>query len=167
MVEEQRGNVGNESKNPYYEGKKYKEPTYCTRCGLVYHEGRWTDGDLTEDKKRKANKELCPACRRERERVPEGLIYLNGSYLQDHGEEILNIARNRAETAAQTRPLQRIMWVNHEDGDEIEIATTSEHLARRIGKAVRDAHDGELQIKSAQNDRLVRVYWERDFQKSG
>ena len=158
MVEEQRGNVGHESKNPYSVDKKFSEPTYCPNCELVYHEGRWVDDSLPKDDN--ANEELCPACRRERDRVPEGLIYLQGSYLEDHKDEILNIAKNNEEKARTTRPLQRIMWVD-EDGDSVEIATTSEHLARRIGKAINSAHKGELDIKSAKEDRLVRLYWER------
>ncbi|MFP4588728.1 MAG: BCAM0308 family protein [Candidatus Bipolaricaulota bacterium] len=160
MVEEQRGNVGHESKNPYNEGRKYPQPTYCSRCGLIYSAGRWVHGELED--KQDANQELCPACRREKDKVPEGLVYLSGNYLEKHSEEILNIAKNREETAQSTRPLQRIMWVDRDDGS-VEIATTSEHLARRIGKAVNRAHKGQLDIKSAPNDRLVRVYWQRDF----
>lgn len=159
MVEEQRGNVGHESKNPYYEGKKYEEPTYCPNCGLVYSEGRWVNERPVD--KNEGHEELCPACRRERDRQPEGFVYLSGSYLRQHQEEILNIAKNREKTAQSTRPLQRLMWVSLQD-DRVEIATTSEHLARRIGKAVKSAHDGKLQIKSAHNDRLVRVYWSRE-----
>ena len=159
MVQEQRGNVGHESKNPYYEGKKYKEPTYCPSCGLIYEKGRWKEGSLNEGNG--VNEEICPACRRQREKTPEGIIHLSGRYLNEHKREIINIAKNRESRAQETRPLQRIMWMR-KDGDSIEIATTSEHLARRIGKAVKDAHDGELDINSGKNQRLTRVYWERD-----
>ena len=159
MVEEQRGNVGHESKNPYSIDGKLSEPTICPECELIYHEGRWTNGSLPNANK--ANQKLCPACRRERDGVPEGLIYLSGEYLEEHKKEILNIAKNNEEKARTTRPLQRIMWIDN-DKENIEIATTSEHLARRIGKAVNRAHSGELDIKSAKEDRLVRVYWNRN-----
>jgi hypothetical protein len=33
--------IGWESKNPYFEGQKYLEPTDCTRFGLIYRTGRW------------------------------------------------------------------------------------------------------------------------------
>lgn len=159
MAEERRGEVGHESKNPYYEGKKYKEPTFCPSCGLVYHEGRWVEESVSKDKG--ANESLCPACRRERDRNPEGLIYLSGDYFEGHKKEILQLAKNTEDRAKENRPLQRIMW-SEEDGDRLKLATTNEHLARRIGKAIASAHDGELEINSAQNERLVRVYWKRE-----
>lgn len=159
MGEERRGDVGHESKNPYYEGKKYKEPTFCPSCGLVYHEGRWVDKSKPEDKN--AKEALCPACRRRRDKNPEGLVYLSGGYFDEHKEEILHIAKNSAERAKETRPLQQIMWAE-EDSETLELATTNEHLARRIGKAIARAHDGELEIKSGESERRVRVYWVRE-----
>lgn len=159
MAEERRGQVGHESKNPYYEGKKYREPTYCPSCGLVYHEGRWLEESIPEGKE--ANESLCPACRRERDRNPEGLVYLSGDYFQEHKEEILQLAKNTEERARSNRPLQRIMW-SEKDSEHLKLATTNEHLARRIGKAIASAHNGNLDINSGHNERLVRVYWKRE-----
>lgn len=158
MDEARRGDVGHESKNPYYEGRKYKEPTLCTKCGLVYKEGRWVRDEIPNDK---AHEAVCPACRRKRDKNPEGLVYLSGKYFKKHKDEIIGIAKNNEEQAKRHRPLQQIMWANYES-DTLEIATTNEHLARRIGKAIQRAHDGELEIKSGQNERLVRVYWARE-----
>lgn len=159
MGEERRGKVGHESKNPYYEGKKYKEPTFCSSCGLVYEQGRWVD--KSRSNKSNAHEALCPACRRKRDRNPEGLVYLSGNYFDDHREEIIHLAKNSEERAKEERPLQQIMWVD-EDSENLELATTNEHLARRIGKAVARAHDGDLDIKSGDQERLVRVYWSRE-----
>jgi NMD protein affecting ribosome stability and mRNA decay len=158
MKGERRGDVGHESKSPYWERRKYPEPTVCTRCGLVYQDGRWAEGMAIKG----ANKELCPACRRITDRYPGGVVYLSGSYLKDKEkeEEILNIARNQEEQARRQRPLQRIMWIN-KNKDGIEIATTNEHLARRIGKSINAAHAGALEIKQLEGERFVRVYWQR------
>ena len=159
MGEERRGDVGHESKNPYYEGKKYKEPTYCPNCDLVYREGRWIDDSISS--KEDPHEALCPACRRKRDRNPEGLVYLSGNYFEEHKKEILQLVKNDEEKAKQTRPLQQLMWVD-EESNSMELATTNEHLARRIGKSIARAHDGDLDIKSGQNERLVRVYWKRE-----
>jgi len=92
--------------------------------------------------------------------LPAGLLYLSGSYWERHQEEILNIARNQSASAAAQRPLQRIMWIEKAE-DKTEIATTSSHLAQRIGKAIEDACKGTLAIKHADDSQLVRLYWER------
>lgn len=160
MVEgEKRGRLGGKTPNPYYEARKYPEPTVCSGCGLIYKAGRWqppqdTPSDLP------ANQSACPACRREADRMPAGLLYLSGSYLDAHREEILNIARNQSRAAAAQRPLQRIMWIS-ESTETTEIATTNSHLALRIGHAIADACKGELITKHADEAQLVRVYWTR------
>ncbi len=157
-MEERRGNVGHESKNPYNERRKYPEPTVCPECGLLYSAGKWTS---TDDLPAKANSELCPACRRTKDRYPGGIVHLDGDYLREKEDEILNIVKNQEEEAKSQRPLQRIMWVEKDD-EGIEIAVTNEHLARGIGKAVSDAQGGELSIKQSEGDKFVRVYWARD-----
>ena len=157
---EKRGRIGGKSPNPYHEEKKYPEPTDCPRCHLVYRNGRWQlkKEDSAESEKSPSNH--CTACKREIERLPAGLLYLSGAYLEKHREEILNIVSNQATSAAAQRPLQRIMWIEKRE-DSTEIATTSSHLAQRIGKAIEDACKGTLTIKHADDAQLVRLYWER------
>ncbi len=156
---EKRGSVGKESSNPYFESQKYTEPTLCARCGLVYRHGRWQADSAPSPGSSQTNN--CPACRREIERYPAGLVYLRGDYLAKHHQEIMNIARNQASSAAAARPLQRIMWIE-EGKDGVEIATTNGHLALRIGRAIESACKGELISKHAAGDQLVRVYWSRE-----
>lgn len=156
---EKRGRLGGRSTNPYQEDKKYAEPTMCPRCGLQYHQGRWQS--LHTEPEGKAQSSHCPACRRELDRYPDGVVRLRGAYLARHRDEILSIARNQASAAAEKRPLQRIMWIEAQDG-ETEIATTNGHLAVRIGRAIEQACKGTLDVKHGQGAHLVRVYWERN-----
>ncbi len=155
---EKRGRLGGKSANPYHEEKKYPEPTQCPRCHLVYRGGRWRQAEDPSDQAEHTSH--CPACRREIDRLPAGLLYLSGSYLDQHRQEILNIATNQSQSAAAQRPLQRIMWIDEVEGTT-EIATTNSHLAMRIGKAIADACKGDLTIKHAHDAQLVRVYWQR------
>jgi len=157
---EKRGRIGGRSSNPYHEDRKFPEPTVCPRCSLVYRNGRWQNGGSPEPEKL-VHSSHCPACRRELDRLPAGLLFLSGEYLDRHRDEIFNIARNQAASAASHRPLQRIMWIE-EDKDTTEIATTNSHLALRIGKAIESACKGSLSIKHADDTQLVRVYWQRD-----
>lgn len=157
---EKRGRIGGRSSNPYHEDRKYPEPTVCPRCSLVYRNGRWQDGGPSEPAKA-VHSSHCPACRREIDRLPAGLLFLSGEYLDSHRDEIFRIARNQASSAASHRPLQRIMWIE-ENKNTTEIATTNSHLALRIGKAIESACKGLLSIKHADDTQLVRVYWQRD-----
>lgn len=159
-----RGQLGEDTKSPYYEKRKYPEPTICPNCKLIYHKGHWTanTGETPNIASQKSiNKELCPACRRIADRLPGGVIHLSGGYLTENGGEVLNIVRNQEKQAKAQRPLQRIMWTK-KDRETIEIATTNFHLARRIGQAIHNAHGGQLDIKYSQGDRFVRVYWSRE-----
>jgi hypothetical protein len=157
---EKRGRIGGGSTNPYHEGRKYPEPTVCPRCHLVYRNGSWRKEDVQPNGPRPSESH-CPACRREIDLLPGGLLYLSGEYLGQHKEEILSIAHNQASSASAQRPLQRIMWIDERNGNT-EIATTNGHLALRIGKAIESACKGALDIKHAHGDQLVRVYWKRE-----
>jgi hypothetical protein len=156
---EKRGAVGGAGKDAYSELGKYPEPTVCPRCGLVYRAGRWQSAK--DHPMGRAKESQCPACRRAVDRMPAGLLELSGGYLTGHREEVLNIAKNQAASVGLTRPLQRILWTEEKDG-RVEIATTSPHLALRIGKAIRSACKGELVVKQAERDSLVRAYWNRE-----
>jgi len=155
---QKRGQVGWESDNPYYEGKKHPEPTVCERCGLLYRDGHW---QWAKEVPPGAARAICPACRREIDRYPGGYVFLQGGYWQNHWDEILNLVKNQEEEARRSRPLQRILWIEPKDG-EVEIATTTPHLARRLGKAIQSAHKGELTIHQATGEPLVRLVWRRD-----
>ncbi|HDI11355.1 MAG TPA: ATPase [Candidatus Acetothermia bacterium] len=159
-MRERRGQVGHETDNPYYEGRKYPEPTVCERCGLLYRDGHWQRVPKDEVPEG-AHKALCPACRRELDRYPGGLLYLQGSYLGAKWGEIRNLLRNQEEEAQRTRPLHRILWIK--EGEEgVEVATTTPNLAMRLGKAIHSAHKGELEIKPLEDEFRVRLFWRRD-----
>ena len=158
MPGERRGGVGQESDNPYYEGRKHPEPTVCERCGLVYRGGHWQRADELPPE---AARTICPACRREIDRYPGGYLLLQGGYWQGRWNEILNLVRNQEKEAGRTRPLHRILWIEPKGG-EVEIATTTPNLARRLGKAIQSAHKGELTIHQAEGEPLVRLVWRRD-----
>ena len=156
---EKRGRIGGKTPNPYHEDKKYSEPTNCPRCHLVYQNGRWQSQEDASESENSASSH-CPACKREIDRMPAGLLYLTGPFLEEHRNEILNIIANQSKAATAQRPLQRIMWMEETDGTT-EIATTSSHLAQRLGKAIDDACKGTLTVKRADDAQLVRLYWER------
>jgi hypothetical protein len=144
--------------DPYYEGKKYAEPTVCGDCRLVYENGRWIEKDQMPEN---PNIQLCPACRRIKDRCPGGCLYLSGKHFKMCRQNILNLLKNIAEQALGKDPTKRIMWQRSTETG-LEIATTDGHLARRLGEAIHRSQKGTLDLKYGDEDRLVRVYWCRE-----
>ncbi len=70
-------------------------------------------------------------------------------------------SRKRSSSRNPNGRLERIMSTKVDD-DRIEVSTTYEHLARRIGEAVNSAYKGEITLQYAEGEKLVRVHWRRD-----
>jgi hypothetical protein len=136
--------------------RKPRGPACCPGCGAVYRGGRWR----WEAVPAAPRAEICPACRRARQRSPMASVTLSGEFLAAHRDETL--ARVRACERAQNRnhPLQRILAVTPA-GKALRITTTDVHLARRIGDALRAAYKGELAYRYNEKDDLLRVSWSR------
>lgn len=144
--------------DPYFVKEKYQDPSVCVKCNLVFHDGlfEWL-GTVPAD----AQKMVCPACRRIDDDYEGGHVVLQGAFLSDHKNDVENIIRNTEHTEKRYRPLERIMGVI-DKGDRIEVKTTYEHLARRIGDAVHKAYKGKLKLQYLEAEKFVRVYWKRD-----
>lgn len=166
------------------------EPQVCEVCGDIYRNRRWTTPAAAtrvkhkpttidfatrewveiEEKgeKRKRHRPeapkmvVCPACQRQRDGVPSGFVHIEGEFLKEHNDEIRHLLENEAERAAEVNPLARIMrWETDEKGRPT-IATTTEHLAQRLGKALEKAYKGEAIYDFSHGNKLAHVYWHRD-----
>ncbi len=141
----------------YREDKKWPEPTVCTVCNSVYIEGRWT----WYEPPFKANQVVCPACQRIADNYPAGQLELKGSFFAKHREEMLNLIRNEEKLEKNEHPLERIMDIT-EDQDQTLITTTGIHIARRIGKALSRAYQGELSFTYGDGEKTIRMLWSRE-----
>lgn len=135
-----------------------KEPTRCPDCGAVYRKGRWTWEAQDEEG---ANEALCSACRRIADSYPAGELMLEGGFVRQHKEEIMNLVRNIEAAESRDHPMNRIMQISEAAGG-ITITTTDTHLPRRIGKAMRDAWEGELDIHFDAGGCFTRIVWQRE-----
>jgi len=147
-----------ECHDPYHAAGKYGEATRCATCGALYRDGRW-QWPSQADASLEASA-TCPACRRIEDRLPAGHLTLTGPYVGAHRDELLHIVRKVEQQESGEHPLNRIMSIDAKD-HEIEIATTDIHLPRRIGEALKRAHDGELSITFAEDAYEIRVGWQR------
>lgn len=140
----------------YERRKKLPDPTRCPSCSALYIKGRWT----WEIADQPANEELCPACLRIKEGVPAGILTLSGKFFEEHREEVENLINNQEKLEKERHPLERLMAIKQEDGS-LRVETTGIHLARRIGDALHDAYQGDLDLEYLDGQRKVRVNWSR------
>lgn len=142
--------------DPYLEREKLSEPSVCSDCGAVYHEGRWQWIAPPAN----ALQARCAACRRIHEKMPAGYVSIEGQFARDHREELLSLARHLETREKTEHPLQRIMSIEDQD-DKLMITTTDIHLARGIGEALQHAYKGELDFHYNKAEYLLRVSWKR------
>ena len=159
-----RKNVDREN-DPYIPRKSASAVGACPNCHAIRSNKRWHLDEkeyaaLTR-KPGTAVPERCPACRKIADGFPSGVVLLRGGYVREHREEILKLARNEEKRAMGFNPLERIMSVR-EEGDKLEIATTDEKLAQRIGREVRKACRGTVEYKWSEDSKLLRVNWARE-----
>lgn len=136
---------------------KLPDPTACPECGAIFRNGRWAWGAAPTD----AQRTVCPACQRIRDDYPGGHLTLRGSFVRDHRDELLGLARNVEEREKGQHPLKRIMAVQ-DVGADLLITTTDPNLARNIGDALFHAYEGDLDYRYAEDSNVLRVGWARD-----
>lgn len=141
--------------DPYINTKKLPDPTICPDCGAVFTNGRWS----WKQYKNVSNQHLCPACQRTQEVNPAGVIELEGEFFEVHKKDIMCLIRNVEEQEVQEHPLERIMQIHEENGKTI-ITTTGIHLPGMIGKSIKHAHEGKLDI-NYNSETITRVQWVR------
>jgi NMD protein affecting ribosome stability and mRNA decay len=151
-------NIKEKGHDPYDLKKKYPEGTYCPECMARYHGGRWI---WAEKKAITGNAQLCPACRRKRDNFPAGEVYLTGTYLTAHKREIVNLIQNIVNEEKERTPLKRLIDLK-EEGDDLCVSLTDDHMARHIGDAIYKAYHGNLELKYSDEAKFVRLYWCRD-----
>lgn len=141
------------------------EPAVCKICGDVYVNRRWSQPGA-ENKQhphfRPAAEVVCPACQRQADDVPSGYVYVSGAFLLAHRAEIERLLHNEAARAAEDNPLARIMATTQEAADQLTFTTTTEHLAQRLGRALEKAFHGEVRYDFSHENKLARVYWQRN-----
>ena len=149
--------------DPYINQHSPEGTTVCKRCGAVYAAGRWRLNDQVPDKIAFADRPAqttCPACQKVRDRIPGGILKLTGGFVRSHQEEIMNLIRNETNRARTVNPLEMIMALGPIT-DGIEITTTNEKLAQRIGRALHKAYKGRVEYKWSRDTKLARVNWHR------
>jgi hypothetical protein len=153
-----RKNVDRET-DPYIPRKAASAVGACPKCHAIRRNKRWHMDEkeyAALTRKGAVTLERCPACRKIADGFPSGVILMRGGYVRDHREQIMKLARNEEKRAMGINPLERIISVE-EEGGRLEITTTDEKLAQRIGRELRKACRGTLEYKWSEDSKLLRV----------
>jgi NMD protein affecting ribosome stability and mRNA decay len=137
---------------------KLADPTACSQCGAVYHQGRWTWRSVPFE----AARVTCPACRRTTDRYPAGILSLGGAFVSAHRHEIESCLLHVVERDRAEHPLKRIIAIEPDDEGGLRVTTTDGKLARALGTALRRAYRGTLEQSRTDDQGPVRVQWCRD-----
>jgi NMD protein affecting ribosome stability and mRNA decay len=149
--------------DPYLLSEVIKGTAVCKKCHAVFISKRWTLDEKLYSKTidhKDTTRVVCAACRKVKDQFPGGIVKLKGTFLAGHKNEILNLIKNEEQRARGYNPLERIMSIN-DIKCGIEITTTNEKLAQRIGKSLQKAYQGKVHYKWSDDTKLLRAEWER------
>ncbi len=140
-----------------------RDNTVCRGCGAVYHNKRWSLVAMKSplQKTKTITGVLCPACQKIRDGFARGFVTLEGAFVTAHSEEIKNLILNKEKRAIYHNPLDRIIKIKTIKG-RMEVTTTTEKFAQRLGAIIKKAYKGELEYKWSSGVKLARVRWQRD-----
>lgn len=154
---------GQPVQDTYFNQSSPKDRSYCKQCHAIFHHKRWYF-DSSEIKKLMKNSGqgvICPACQKITDNFASGVVTLEGGFVRDHREEIVNLIRNEEKRASGLNPLEKIIAIRpHSEG--MEITTTHEKLAQRIGKKLHRAFSGEVDYQWTPQNKMARVHWRRE-----
>lgn len=135
----------------------------CRKCGAVQDHGKWyapgtftakiDEGQITEG--------ICPGDERIDKQEISGVVRLEGSFIDVHLQDMLNLINNVAKDKVERNIAARISKLESQAG-RIDIETTDAHLAEAIGRDIEKAFDGDLQIKWKEGTSQVRIEWKRE-----
>jgi NMD protein affecting ribosome stability and mRNA decay len=104
---------------------------------------------------------VCPACLMIAAGRFAGEVRISGTFAIGHRAEIERLIRNEARRAAEDNPLARIVRL---DGvpEGLLVRTTTEHLAKRVGQALRKAFHGRVHYRFSHENKFAHVMWSRE-----
>ncbi len=152
---------------PHHEGPQpdgAAGPAVCVRCHAIRHHKHWhLDEKAAKALIAKGDVEqlVCPGCVKVEREEYDGMVVLKGAFVQAHQDELVGLIRNTEAHIREHNPIARVAMVKMAD-DRLEVLTISPFLAECIGKDVRKAYDGMLEIQHPERKEFIRVTWIRD-----
>jgi len=130
----------------------------CPQCNYLYDGKKWfRDDELLKkiNRHNEAQKMLCTACKRIRDKIVCGIVYLQADFLKQKEEEVKKIIRKEEEVEQSKNHLSRILRI-YWDNNKLVVETINQQLAVHIGKKMKKMYGGHLQITGGQSGHYSR-----------
>lgn len=136
----------------------------CRQCGAVYLKRRWVSGgdSRAATMGALATPTVCRACDMGAKGLVGGYLTLGGRFFLAHRPEVERLLRNEERREVEDNPLGRVLKWDRRDPDVLTLSTSTEHLAKRLGTAVRKAFKGSVRYGFSHENKFARVRWIRD-----
>jgi hypothetical protein len=140
----------------------------CSECQAVYDGRKWSAScPYPRQYPPKTNHTLCTGCKRIRDKVALGRVYLEGEVIATRPDEILRMIRREEEIEHAHNYCSRILNISS-DGQKMFIQTVNSLLAIHIGKQLKKAYKGRMHIykntpghrpRNKESEGTVAVIW--------
>lgn len=144
--------------DPYLSREKLTEPTVCPDCGAIFHKGHWQWGKAADG----AVEHRCPACSRIHDKVPAGVLTLQGEFFNAHKSEIMHLIHNKESQEKAEHALERIMSIEEQQEPQQTVVNyTGVHLTRSTSQEIEKSYHGKLEVEFTDKDAVMHARWER------
>ena len=137
----------------------------CQACGAVFIRRRWvaagTPNARLTARSGPVVRATCEACRMVAEGTWRGELRVSGEFFATHHEDIEHLLRNEVARSLADNPLARIVKWTPSGPSGLTVTTTTEHLAKRLGHALRKAFDGTVHYEFSHENKFAHVSWKR------
>ncbi len=132
----------------------------CIKCGAAYRLKHWHsfDQSLLQQQPLGLKSAVCPGCFRVANNIWHGTVVLQGDVIASAPKAVMSLVERVSHECWLDNPTSRLYAVVAQN-DRIQMKTTTEWLATRIGKALKKAYKGSLLIKGSSDRRTVDVRW--------
>ena len=139
--------------------KGMKEPVACERCGVVYRRKTWRGGarSVLIDPVG-VEWTVCPACLQELEGEYFGRVRTAQPLDADQQAVIERRIRNVERRARYTQPERRTVSIER-TREGLEVLTTSQKLAHRIGRELEKAFGGKCRFRWSGPEGTLDAVW--------
>lgn len=136
------------------------EPVLCERCGAVFAKRLWRKSAASRPSAAALGSiewRTCPACEQVANEEWMGRLVVRGRLAPEQDDAIGKRLRNVAARAEFTQPQRRIVSMER-SGEMLEVLTTSQKLAHRLGHELAKAFGGKVAYKWA-DDGSLEARW--------